>query len=675
MNSWTMFIGRLDESTGVTAAIAKGIMWVADNLETLARVAAVAGLTISTVLVAQALPALLAKLQLLGAWIAANPFGALAIAITATAAALVVFSDQISISEDGMVKLADAGVYAWQLIKKGLMALYDFTADVFRDFVKWANETFGLMIDAGLSFPRAIARALDDLWRGFAGFFTGLGAAMAQLKANLAGTTGVSLGQAFSEGFREGVMGVGDKGPVEGALDSFLNGARMVANSRIEREAAEADARRKAMEGLNQDPGDGTKISKDQKGPTFKELLQDMAKEGELLNYNVKQRQAMAEVLRFESTLKRQLTDEETQLVASLSQEISAMEVRAQTLEDLQGPAQSYIEQSQALNDIMRETPAATEMATQALAELEIQFLSMQQGGSFADGYVRQMRIMQLETRNAMADMGASIAQIFGPGGMMVQGVGDAVATSIVNFKEYRSQMEEAFRDSEGNLTRHFTFWDVLAQKIKDVASSIIEQVISSLIQMGINMAINAALGQTMAATATAASIAQAAAIGSAWATPAALVNAATFGAGAAAGSAALATSVASAKGLTLLTGFAEGGYTGDGGKTSIAGVVHGQEYVMNADATRRIGRNNLDRMSAGYGMFGQMPNMNVTVVNRDIPGAEFQVNQLGPADVEIIARRIVTTEAPTVIAQDMSNPSSRTRRAMTTYTDAKNKR
>jgi hypothetical protein len=429
------------------------------------------------------------------------------------------------------------------------------------------------------------------------------------------------------------------------------------------------------MEGLNQDPGDGTKISKDQKGPTFKELLQDMAKEGELLNYNVKQRQAMAEVLRFESTLKRQLTDEETQLVASLSQEISAMEVRAQTLEDLQGPAQSYIEQSQALNDIMRETPAATEMATQALAELEIQFLSMQQGGSFADGYVRQMRIMQLETRNAMADMGASIAQIFGPGGMMVQGVGDAVATSIVNFKEYRSQMEEAFRDSEGNLTRHFTFWDVLAQKIKDVASSIIEQVISSLIQMGINMAINAALGQTMAATATAASIAQAAAIGSAWATPAALVNAATFGAGAAAGSAALATSVASAKGLTLLTGFAEGGYTGDGGKTSIAGVVHGQEYVMNADATRRIGRNNLDRMSAGYGMFGQMPNMNVTVVNRDIPGAEFQVNQLGPADVEIIARRIVTTEAPTVIAQDMSNPSSRTRRAMTTYTDAKNKR
>jgi len=674
-NAWTMFIGKLDQSTGVTAAIAKGIMYVADNLETLGRVAAAVGGTILTVLVARALPALMASLAQLTTWISLNPFGAVMIAITAATAALVAFSDQISISEDRMVTLADAGNYAWTLIKRGLKFLYDFTADVFKDFVTWANETFGAMIDAGLSFPRTIARALDGLWRNFAGFFTGLGAAAAQLKANLAGTTGVSIGQAFSKGFADGVEGVGGKGPLESAMDSFLNGARMVANSRIEREAAEADARRKAMEELNQDPGPATVTVSTEKGPTFDELLRNMQQEGDLLRYNVHQRRDLAEVLRFESQLKRQLSEEEKGLVITLSEEIQAMELRAQTLEDLQGPAMEYIEQTKALNDVMRETPAATSMVQQSLAELEIQFLSMQQGGSFVDGYVRQLRIMQLETRNAMADMGANIAAIFGPGGMMVQGVGDAVADSIVNFQEYRSQMEEAFRDADGNLTRHFTFWDVLAQKIKDVASSIIEQVISALVQMGINMAINAALGNTLAATATTASVAQAAIIGTAWATPAALVNAATFGAGAAAGTTALATSVGAAKGLTLLTGFDEGGYTGNMGRASIAGVVHGQEYVLNADTTRRIGRNNLDRMNAGYGMFGQAPNMNVTVVNRDIPGAQFQVNQLGPHDVEIIARRIVTTEAPTVIANDMSNPSGRTRRAIVGNTTAKNAR
>jgi tape measure domain-containing protein len=673
-NAWTMFIGRLDTSTGVTAAIAQGIMWVAENMETLARVAGVVGTTILTVLVARAIPALLASLARLTAFIAANPFGAIAVAITAASSALVFFSDQISISEDGMVKLADAGVYAWTLIKKGLSSLYEFLADVFKDFVVWANETFGLMIEAGLSFPRAIARALDDLWKGVSGFFTGLSAVVQQAKENLSGYTGVSLGQAFMEGFNKGVMGVGDKGPVEGALDSFLNGARMVANSRIEREAAEAAARRKAMEDLEQDQA-ATVTVPTEKGPTFSELLKNLRQEGQLLRVNNDERMRLATVLQFEEQLKRGLDSTEEALVRKTVQMNHALGLRAEALENLGAPSRDFLEQSKALNDLMAQSPALTEMATQALAELEIQFLSMQQGGSFADGYVRQLRIMQLETRNAMADMGAEIASIFGPGGMMVKGVGDAVATSIVNFKEYRSQMEEAFRDSEGNLTRHFTFWDVLAQKIKDVAKGIIEQVISALVQMAINMAINAALGKTLATTATAASIAQAAAIGTAWATPAALVNAATFGAGAAAGTTALATSVATAKGLTLLTGFAEGGYTGDGGRQSIAGVVHGQEYVMNANATRRIGRNNLDRMASGYGMFGQMPSLNVTVVNRDIPGAEFQVNQLGPDDVEIIARRIVTAEAPNVIAADMNNPSGRTRRAIIGNTTAQNKR
>lgn len=41
--------------------------------------------------------------------------------------------------------------------------------------------------------------------------------------------------------------------------------------------------------------------------------------------------------------------------------------------------------------------------------------------------------------------------------------------------------------------------------------------------------------------------------------------------------------------------GFQSGGYTGNGGVSSVAGVVHGQEFVMDAAATRRIGVNNLE--------------------------------------------------------------------------------
>lgn len=47
--------------------------------------------------------------------------------------------------------------------------------------------------------------------------------------------------------------------------------------------------------------------------------------------------------------------------------------------------------------------------------------------------------------------------------------------------------------------------------------------------------------------------------------------------------------------------GFASGGYTGDGGKYQAAGVVHKGEFVMNKEATQRIGVGNLYKLMRGY--------------------------------------------------------------------------
>lgn len=46
--------------------------------------------------------------------------------------------------------------------------------------------------------------------------------------------------------------------------------------------------------------------------------------------------------------------------------------------------------------------------------------------------------------------------------------------------------------------------------------------------------------------------------------------------------------------------GFEKGGYTGNGGRKEIAGVVHGREYVMDAASTARIGVARLDAMRSG---------------------------------------------------------------------------
>jgi hypothetical protein len=69
-----------------------------------------------------------------------------------------------------------------------------------------------------------------------------------------------------------------------------------------------------------------------------------------------------------------------------------------------------------------------------------------------------------------------------------------------------------------------------------------------------------------------------------------------SFGVAAVIGVAALAAAMAA------FGGFAGGGYTGDMGRGQMAGVVHGQEYVLPADFVSAVGRGNLDRAVYGGG-------------------------------------------------------------------------
>lgn len=75
------------------------------------------------------------------------------------------------------------------------------------------------------------------------------------------------------------------------------------------------------------------------------------------------------------------------------------------------------------------------------------------------------------------------------------------------------------------------------------------------------------------------------------------------FAKAAAAGQVLLSTSaVTSAIAGLSPKGFKQGGYTGNMGVNQAAGVVHGQEYVFDAQATKRIGVDNLNAMRSGKG-------------------------------------------------------------------------
>ena len=59
--------------------------------------------------------------------------------------------------------------------------------------------------------------------------------------------------------------------------------------------------------------------------------------------------------------------------------------------------------------------------------------------------------------------------------------------------------------------------------------------------------------------------------------------------------------------------GFQTGSYTGNGGVSDVAGVVHGQEYVLNAAATKRVGVGTLDAINSGANLTAGS-NVNITI-------------------------------------------------------------
>lgn len=107
----------------------------------------------------------------------------------------------------------------------------------------------------------------------------------------------------------------------------------------------------------------------------------------------------------------------------------------------------------------------------------------------------------------------------------------------------------------------------------------------------------------------------------------------------------------------TQMSGFQSGGYTGNMGTSQVAGVVHGQEYVMNAEATRRIGVGNLERMSSG----GSMGGVNITVEN-NAPGVKVSAQQLTENDVRIIVSEELESQLPDRMTAELSNPYSDSR-------------
>lgn len=144
-NSATQFFGELNKSTGFTENLSKAIIVLSQNLNILAGVAAVAGVALlvafGPTLVGALTTATSATLAFTAA-LAANPFGLLAIGITAAIAAFTIWGDKIKLGENDLYTLQDAAKGVWESIKEGTTAAGNWISDNMGGALEWLKGQF-----------------------------------------------------------------------------------------------------------------------------------------------------------------------------------------------------------------------------------------------------------------------------------------------------------------------------------------------------------------------------------------------------------------------------------------------------------------------------------------------------------------------------------------------------
>lgn len=188
-NNFTNLIGEFDKATGISTALSNALLFIANNLDTIAKVAisAAAGLALVGG-TASAINLATRAVQALTAAIAANPVGFLLVVLTSAITALTLFRDQINLGVDDITTLGDL-----------MRAFGETVGAVFSKIVSWARETFGPLIDlvrkwfdevdfSVIGILRLVAKAVDTyygLWFGAVkaviALFKGLPAALGDL--------------------------------------------------------------------------------------------------------------------------------------------------------------------------------------------------------------------------------------------------------------------------------------------------------------------------------------------------------------------------------------------------------------------------------------------------------------------------------------------------------------
>lgn len=164
------FIGRLDKATGTTEFLSRAILGLANNLDTVVKAVAAFAAGFLVIRGAQAVIAGTTRAVIaLNAAVAANPIAALAIALISAVTAIVLFSDKIDTGLDGVTRLSDLLQAFGETARTVFTAVVSFLEPLFGPAIAYVKELFGSVNFSLVGIMRAVASAVDffvGAWRG-----------------------------------------------------------------------------------------------------------------------------------------------------------------------------------------------------------------------------------------------------------------------------------------------------------------------------------------------------------------------------------------------------------------------------------------------------------------------------------------------------------------------------
>lgn len=413
-DAWTVFTGRLLTSSGVVTGLSNLLQYLADNIELVGRLVGAAGLTASLFLAISAL-------KTLTALVLANPLGLIAVGATLAVSSLITFSDQITVSKDSVVTLADFASASFERIKSGIGTMVGFVKSEFPSLGEAIDNTFGDLDISLEGFIKGAARVLDryiGFWRAtinaIVELFKGLGPALKEIMIdivndiittidsglrefyNLLGRIPGRIGQPYRRLAEEGVIprleqtavGATDKlknSIVEGfakgfdevtvfedSVNSLFDRAEEIAKDRLAEEA------KKVAGPVTATAGDNAPISQGQ-STAFTKELEEIRKQGDILRLTNEQRQIQNQLIKEEVKLKSQgvqVTEGQREQLTTELQRLQLISQTSQALDQVRGIEIDLSAAQAELNEQVKAGNITLEEAVQAYALLQDQALA-----------------------------------------------------------------------------------------------------------------------------------------------------------------------------------------------------------------------------------------------------------------------------------------------------------